>query len=169
MLILTALSLLLCVVTVALWVRSYWYQTVARFYLPSASAQVGVVVNDGHLIIVVHSFAARPARAFEAGLDLHEPVNSSIRHASGWTGTGGWDREQMGFGMSSSPARGWRRRVLIVPVWFVAVLLIAAAAWSVRAFLRSRIAGGACAVCGYDLRATPDRCPECGCLVRRAT
>jgi hypothetical protein len=52
-----------------------------------------------------------------------------------------------------------------IPLWLpmlLAVMLPAHRSWNViRSHLRRR-AHGQCPTCGYDLRATPDRCPECG-------
>jgi hypothetical protein len=49
--------------------------------------------------------------------------------------------------------------LLVVPPW---VLFFAAAALIVAPALRRRFPRGNCQRCGYDLRESRDRCPECG-------
>jgi hypothetical protein len=57
-----------------------------------------------------------------------------------------------------------RAHVVAIPQWLVVALL---GIWPARRLIaalrwRSRLRGGHCPRCGYDIRATPDRCPECG-------
>jgi hypothetical protein len=54
----------------------------------------------------------------------------------------------------------------ILPCWFLlSVLVVSPVALIARRWVwRARRRAGACAMCGYDLRATPQRCPECGTM-----
>jgi hypothetical protein len=58
----------------------------------------------------------------------------------------------------------WEAKNIRVPYWSLALILGVAPTARVANIVRSRRCRrrGLCHVCGYDLRASPERCPECG-------
>ena len=59
---------------------------------------------------------------------------------------------------------------VVVPYWAViaitaTIVLLGIRSWRAEIRTKARSAAGECVHCGYDLRATPGRCPECGAPV----
>lgn len=52
-----------------------------------------------------------------------------------------------------------------IPLWLVVLLTgVVPGIWCWRRGAANRQDGNFCGDCGYDLRATPERCPECGAV-----
>ena len=72
----------------------------------------------------------------------------------------------LGFDFRSKDTGRERYWIIAIPCWSVALASsILPALMGSSLYLRhDRIAAGRCRKCGYDLRATPDCCPECGAV-----
>ena len=184
-----ALSLMLCVATAALWVRSlgHFEQVTMRYRgWPAAeeyrTGHVGFSWYSNTLRLVVTRFTRHPARfrqLLHPGLqDTYRREMSEFRtaHPAGWRWWFDGDevtRDMNGYppGFAArhspyrdDPARPGDQWVLAVRPWLPAVVFAVLPAMWLRRFLKARRARrlGLCASCGYDLRETPARCPECG-------
>jgi hypothetical protein len=79
-----------------------------------------------------------------------------------------WRRIGFEYRVDAMASQGFhtKDRVISVPFWFVLLLLAAAPAVYVIGLIRThrRCLSHQCPNCGYDPRATPDHCPECGAV-----
>jgi hypothetical protein len=161
---LTLLSLLLCLAVCVLWVRGVFVSDVVTFrhtaelrprvevWLSSFTGGIGLVVRKDH------------QRA-----DGRRWVWES--EAPGGYSKMGWPTEsslnRLGFGVSTWHTSLHSMYSAVAPAWFLAIVSATLpSVWAMREYNRRREARragmGQCPRCGYDLRATPDRCPECG-------
>lgn len=169
---LTGLLLLLCVAACVLWARSY--QLTDQFFRASPGGFVGIGSAGGSVVVQINP---GDASAYARGNDgwtyrrmgpysaPHYPV--AFGHLDPARTFRNW--EWAGFGWYTVQDRnGMRTATGVAPFSVVAVATAALpVGWTV-ARLRSRArdrrqrSRNACPVCAYDLRATPERCPECG-------
>lgn len=139
----TILSLLVCLATTLLWLRSYWRADV--FYVCDSRGSGLVIVSFSGRIIIP------PASRYTT-----------------WSGIG-W-RSIESYGLNRPMKYHWTFGVdsdydsVHFPHWSLIALTAIAPIIHLRRRRKAlpRTSGLLCPNCGYDLRATPCRCPECG-------
>jgi hypothetical protein len=141
-----ALSLLLGACAAILWARSY------RHVGPSEADSLNFTHSDPYWWVI--SNPGRLTFCHQVGKDWDSPVAKvqflGLEYASSWVG----------------------KSCLVnvfVPYWMLLLPLLILPALKLRAAMRNqqsrgRTRRGLCGHCGYDLRGSHDRCPECGAL-----
>jgi hypothetical protein len=154
-------SAVLCVAVCVLWVRSYWVTDSVGWGRASGEetnhSVYGAPSGWGR-IVVVAMVDMPPGASFEPRgvyYCARPPVRPArIRPHPSWLNRLGF------YVMSRRPEWG-----IIVPDW--SLLAVAAILPDLQVARRTRRhlrRAARCPACGRDLRATPDRCPECGAV-----
>jgi|SRR5687768_16238142 hypothetical protein len=170
-----ALAALLALLVPLLWVRSY--RGVEDYVLWRGQTATFIVHSKRGRVWFEHWRGAVPAPARPESWDLVWTLRGTKNSASGQPIDVGYSppppalRNAFGFGrlkMNLKPLTDAQsvgsQEAFAIPHWFfLGCALAIPTAQVIGAFNRRRRRHrGRCPRCGYDLRATPDRCPECG-------
>lgn len=190
---LAAMSLLVCIASATLWIRTIWAQDFRKFVLSSGSiGDMGVPnVHDftpprqnsiedfsisssfGKLYLDIEYL--RPILVLSLDeFDVETRQASIVPYISRPSLSRGFGFPGFRWNDQLAPLDYFHKpniydftsqRQIIISDWFLILLTsILPIIWLRQYRRRQRFGPGQCSVCGYDLRATPNKCPECGMI-----
>jgi hypothetical protein len=182
---LTVLSLLVCLATGVLWVRGNWKSDL--LYRAERGSQWTLDLGDGGVSVWHDKDVSIPGSSFghisgrahppfavapvaTHGGQIHHDISD---HGWNYPGLSFRSQDDVWFDYYILSGNGGVRSVrrtkymarLTASYWLIVLVTLILPASRLR--LGKRQVAGHCAKCYYDLRATPDRCPECGHIPER--
>lgn len=158
-------SLVLGLLSASMWVRGYWRGDTLRLLDDCGVWTVEAHFNNGKVFLWASdmaegapfwwSYDAR-TEAVTANLDSEDCHNMDYAPI-----------QVLGFGVQrfAEGSMHLRNIVVTIPFWALTLLFLAYPLWTIfsRRFWREDASrAGRCRQCDYDLRASSERCPECG-------
>jgi hypothetical protein len=147
-------SLVLFVVTVAAWLRSY--RSGDGVWISTRHGGGSIFYCEGAFGLEFDPLVAKTTPALSFTI-VHTPPRLAV------SGLSNGEFEFLGVRAGHIPPI--HAKWFTVPLAYAVGLFAACtSALYFRRYRRSRTSASCCNSCGYDLRATPDRCPECGTM-----